>query len=443
MSSIAINTERYLLFGPDMHIGKGVKISKCVTDEQVENAIRLSCIRHPFLTATIRIDSDNRAYYEPGTSRPMIPEYAEVDEITDVLSFAKTWFEEQNRTPFDFNTGPLLRMSVARDRKSTAIFVIGHHILGDGLGYMNLMQDFLGFLDGNESVEVKIPPIIQGLSHLPKNTDLGFAVKTGIKLWNSQYKKNGRRYTLEDYYKAYHKMRARREPAMFFVELDEGQTSDVAENCKTNGLTVNDGLCAALWTARQEIGGYLRNLGLLISVRNELTPAATGCMGNFVSMYGVTDFDYDKSLSFWDNAKALKTKIEFGVKNQKKRYEALSLFYHLNDELIDAFNFYPIEENPHHVADKVAHLFFKEPLKGLGVTNLGRHALTYATFEVSNIWFAAPLTGVTDYSASLVTLNGRMSICIRYGAKETTDEAARTVFDHAVGLLTTKIETQE
>jgi|AGTN01.1.fsa_nt_gi Uncharacterized protein containing a NRPS condensation (elongation) domain len=430
-NNILINTERYLLFAPDIHVGIGAKIGVKITGGQISEAIRLSCLRHPLLTSTIRFDSENRAFYALGTSRPIVPEYIEAE---DFGSIALSWMNGKNRAPFDLENGPLLRILLVRSNNETCVFMLGHHILGDGLGYVNLLKDFLGFLDGKASAVELIPPIIRSEADFPKKTGLRLILKPGLKFLNSKYEKSGKSYNLEDYRILYQKLIDSRGPAAFFSELTEEETSKIIKNCKARGVTVNEGITAAFASAREEIGGLSRYIGIAVDARKDLTTKPLDCMGNFVSGIAVKDFRYDNNLDFWENAIVLKNLTEEILKNKRRRLAALTFLNAFGDGLKDAINFYPFEENPNKIVKSFAPRFYPEKFKGLGVSNLGKQSFDYS-FPVSNAFFIPPLFASGDLIAGIITVNGRMSVCLRYGSKEISPETVKRIYDRAIKLL--------
>ena len=429
MDTIRINTERYLLFAPCIHVAVGATVDICLNIHQVKQALVQLCRRHPLLTAAILIDEQNKAQYVLDAGNEIIPIIKECSGIVPFDNIQALLSETDNQ-PFDLEHGPLLRVLLLRGESVTNILFLGHHILGDGLSFCYLMRDFLAALDGVMDRKTLIPPVIGDTSHFPKHMRQSLRSMMFAQSCNKRYCNSEKRYTLADCYANHERVRALREPAMLFHFFNEAETAAVVVNCKTHGVTVNEGIAAAFWAARHEKGGFSNIVGIAVDVRGDLIPHPGESIGNFVSGIRVRA-DYDEAIGFWENARALKTLTNASLKDPKIRIEALTFYNALCDGLCDAINF-PIS---HPVVKQLEPYLLGESFKGLGVSNLGKHNFLYQSFSVSDAWFAPPLFVTGDMIAGIITANNKMTICMRYGVKETGHNGAEKILEQTRLLL--------
>ncbi len=174
---IRINTEREHIFSPDIHVAMSATINRSIEKKDIQKAVTAICHRHPLLNSTIIFDKNHVAYYKMNSSQPI-----EICFLENVASSKwQEWITTSNKTPFDFQRGPLLRMLVEASALSTTITILGHHLLGDGKSFFYLMRDLLLSLDSRLDNTVLLPPIIQNKSALPIKSQLGFLPKLFAK----------------------------------------------------------------------------------------------------------------------------------------------------------------------------------------------------------------------------------------------------------------------
>ncbi|MDR0527689.1 MAG: condensation domain-containing protein, partial [Spirochaetaceae bacterium] len=154
METIKILTERLFLRSPNINVCFRILIDKKIESERFNAAMDNVCKRHPFLTCSIKIDNDHNAWLVPDTSRTET-EYYKSEEMPDW----QIWFKKTDNTPFDFLHGPLVKIAVIGGDTQTEIILLGHHIIGDGMGYLNLAKDILLALDNKLDTTAQIPPV--------------------------------------------------------------------------------------------------------------------------------------------------------------------------------------------------------------------------------------------------------------------------------------------
>lgn len=426
--TIRINTERGHLFSPDIHVGMAAKIDGEIDDARVRRAVLALCERHPLLTATIVFDEENAAYYKLNTARPVRITFLEGADWAD-------WMERENRAPFDLAAGPLLRLLVLRSGGCTTFAALGHHLLGDGLSFLYLMRDLLTALDGGLDGARLLPPIIRGGESLPAAGRLRLLARLMVKKWNRDYRKSGKIFTRADYLSLFEAHGAAKKPGMRLFSLGADETRGVVERCRAHGVTVNEALSAAFVLARKRAGVRSEQLAVSCNVRADLTEDPGESMGNFVS--GIAGpVRYDDSLDFWKNARGIGDGLNEKLKNPRRRLAALALGAALDDALMDAVSFAGFGGYENAAAQKICDLICGVPAdRGLGISNLGRHEMRFKTFSLAEMWFVPPLFAMNDFIVGALTVNGRMTVCLRYAAAQMSGDAADRLFEAARAVI--------
>ncbi len=429
-----LNTERYLLFAPDIHVGIGATIHIRVTEQQIQSALSAVYSRHPLLSAVIRIDEQNRAFYCLNEAPVVQPDFLELNSIDATsIHIVEEWIQHCNRKPFDLQRGSLFHLLVARDRDTTMLAILGHHIIGDGLSYFYLLRDLLCALDGQPQSKSLPLYTIRDSEDIPRNARLRLRGKLLARLSNRAYRKTGRRYTFADYLALYDR-HLQRKPVRRIFFLNEAETARIIKNCKAHGVRVNDGITAAFHAVRSKIGGHAKYIGVSCNIRNTLIGAPDGCMGNFVSGVLVTP-EYDVSRSIWENAKIIHKEIYNKLNVPWQRAAAITFLDELSDEIHDSMNFYVFEDTPNPVQQRLEPYIVGEKFRGLGISNLGSQTIQVQNFTLSHVWFSPPLFGMGDYIVGVLSTDGQMTFNLTFSETDIEESNAIEIFLQARQLL--------
>ena len=428
---IRINTEREHIFSPDIHVGITAKIDKTIENEKVYEALKALYHKHPLLTSTISFDEENIAYYKLNSSKPIQPEFIESKDT----SLWKNWMTNTNREPFDFQTGPLMKLFVIKSKEFTTFAALGHHMLGDGISFVYFMRDFLAALDDKLDDTEQFPQIIQNELSFPKAGRLGILPKLLAKKLNCDYKKTGKRFTYHDYQVMYRKYNLSKNPAMGLYSFSTEETRRLIASCRTHNVTVNEAIMTAFMVARKNTGSRSNFLGVSCNIRNEMIEDPKESMGNYVSGLSVST-QYDDSLDFWTNARKIGDLVNKKLKKTRGRMIALSWADALDDSLMDAINFAGFDGYENATAKKLCDIVCGVPAdEGLGVSNLGKFELQFDHFSLEEMYFVPPLFSADDFIVGVFTVNNKMNFCLRYAGSAMESEAVTKLFEEAKAQL--------
>lgn len=428
---IKINTEREHIFSPDIHVAMSATINKSIEKKDVQKIVADICHRHPLLNSTIIFDKSHAAYYKLNSSQPI--EICFLENSVD--SKWKEWVTTSNKTPFDFEHGPLLRMLVETSALSTTITILGHHMLGDGKSFFYLMRDLLLSFDSRLDKTVLMPPIIKNKAAFPIKSRLGFLPRLFAKKLNYDYKRSGKKFLYSDYIHMYENYNQQKKLELLTFSLNEQETRMIIANCNKNNITVNEAITTAFFAARKSLNVHSDYIGVSCDIRKDIIPNPKESMGNFVSGISI-NARYDSSIDFWKNVHKMKKNLNAKLKNIKKRFIGLELLDALDDSLIDAMNFSGFGNCKNKTAQKLCNVLCGVPAdEGLGISNLGKFNCKFKSFSLMEIHFVPPLFACNDFIVGVFTVNERMYFCLRYAAAETSVSKAANIFNKSKSYL--------
>jgi len=211
LKKLKILTERAYLRSPGIHVGIKAEIKGVFSDDEFNNAIERVCKRHPLLLSTISIETDSNAYYLLNNRNKIEVQFTQYAEKDQWLK----WYEMKDNEPFDFESGPLLKMCVIRNHKNSTLIILGHHLLGDGLAYMFLFRDLLKALSGElDSMEL-LPSVMKVKSTFPSKAKSGIVTRILSYYLNRSWNKNSKKFTNQDFYEFFYDYRSKNSPAMY------------------------------------------------------------------------------------------------------------------------------------------------------------------------------------------------------------------------------------
>ena len=273
MEKLKIRAERFFLRSPNINVCFRMTIQGNISKNAFEKALSDVCKRHPILNCTIAIDDDFNAWFIPNNCTIAI-DYYQCDEMPDW----HVWYKKIDDMPFDFTNGPLVKICVIWKNNEIEVIILGHHIIGDGIGYFNLTKDILLALDEKLDTTPQIPP--PNNEFIIKNK-LDILQKIYANKLNKDWKKNRMRFSEEEYRSFFLEYRRKFTPAFYFNSIGEDDLKKIVHKCTMEKLSVNELIISAF--ARSFSSGKQIRVGIAINTRNELVTKPNDCMGNYLS----------------------------------------------------------------------------------------------------------------------------------------------------------------
>ena len=273
MEKLKIATERLFLRSPNINVCFRISIDGNFDPNDFSLAIDNVCKRHPLLKCAIEIDHDHNAWFAPNAN-PIEVEYYKHEEMPDW----KNWYKKTDNMPFDFIHGPLVKICALVGNNQTEIIILGHHIIGDGIGYLNLAKDILSALDGELETIPLMPP---SNNKFIRGKKIGLLSGLYAQKLNKAWRKNKTHFSENDYLEFFRDYRAKFIPQIYMDSINENDLKKLKAICKLNKLTVNE-LVTSAFTAAFAADREAR-IGVAASTRGELTAKPYYCMGNYVT----------------------------------------------------------------------------------------------------------------------------------------------------------------
>jgi NRPS condensation-like uncharacterized protein len=435
MDKLPLLNERWHLGSPNINVCFRALIEGKFAASDFETAIAAVCKRHPVLNYAIEIDAENKTWFVPNAAHVGIEFYS-----AKKMPNWQDWHEKTDAVPVDFQHGPLVKICVIFGEHQTEIIILGHHVIGDGIAYLNLSKDILLALDNKLDLNPQLPPI---RSRLKKKTSLGLLTKLYARKINREWRKNRVIFSESDYHAFFEQYRKKYVPQIYTGSIDETELNKIVQQCKSHGLTVNELIAAAFAMAMVELSDHYPGkeirLGVAANIRGELAEEPYDCMGNYVSGI-VANAHFDSEKTFVTNAEDTAKILREQLRVPKNRYLALNFFNAIDKDLLEAAMYATYGDYQIPVAKKLGEIIGeRSENKGMGISNLGRHAFdTFAKLKVLDMQFIGPAFPANLLSVGIITVNNKLNICLRYNETEIRTASVQTIYERAVGLVSNR-----
>jgi len=430
MKKFPILNERLYLRSPSINVCFRAIVEGIFDKNKIKKALENTSIRHPLLNSLVEIDNENNAWLIQKNGYIGI-EYYNSNEMD-----WQSWYKKTDNIAFDFLEGSLIKFCVIIGN-NTEIIVLGHHILGDGIGYLNLIKDLLLALDNKLDTTPQIPPYEPNDKYFKETVLLDLGVHSFANSLNEEWRKSRVRFSEKEFYTFFKDYRNKYNPNLYMASIEEDRLNKVLEKGKLNGFTVNEIIASAFSLAAMEIlkKNEIR-LGVAANIRNELVSEPNNCMGNFVTGISTKTY-YDPSKDFISNARTTTAVIRDQLQNIKNRHLVVHFLNEFDKDLIESVMFAAYGNFEHNVSKKLAELIGEQSEnKGLGISNLGRHDFTnYKKIKIVDIQFIGPAFPANLLTVGLITINGKLNICIRYNEGEIKIDTVKTIYEKSIELL--------
>ena len=426
MEKLKIATERLFLRSPNINVCFRIIIDGNFDPKDFSQAIDKVCKRHPLLKCAIEIDNDHNAWFVPNANS-IEAEYYKHEEMPDWIN----WYKKTDNIPFDFIHGPLIKICAIIGDSQTEIIILGHHIIGDGIGYLNLAKDILSALDNRLETIPQIPP---ANNKFIKGKKIGFLSGLYAQKLNKAWRKNKTHFSENDYLEFFRNYRAQFIPQIYMDSINENDLKKIKGICKLNKLTVNE-LMTSAFTAAFAADREAR-IGVAASTRGELTAKPYYCMGNYVTGISIK-VNCVSGNDFMSNVKKITEMVRGELTDVKKRHAIVNFLGKFDNDLIESIMFASYGNYQLPISKKIGELIAEGSAgRGLGMSNLGRHEMNnYNKFRLLDLQFIGPAFPANILSVSIITINNKLNICLRYNETEIKTNTVKMICERAIGLI--------
>lgn len=417
--------ERIMLMLPFNVVLVG-RVRGTIEPSEVKAALEQLRLRHPLLAVRAKIEEDGSGNLL-SQDVPSIPVHV-VSRITEDQWLTRV--EEEFRTSFPIDTGPLLRCALIHSENLCEIILCGHHVICDGMSLGYLLRDLLSSLADPKkepATPVFPPPIDRSTVETPPT---GNAVQRFFMgLINKKWAGKGKRFSEADMHRMHTEFWQRNTGMQLLAwEMNVEDTARLVERSRVEKVTVNAALWAAFLAAQYEIQGdrerHRQRSALAVNTRDKLNTPAGEAFGFYASSLTVK-LPYNPRDAFWENARSIHSIIS-------KELAAANLFRMLSSEeihptLLDSLYFqkYGLLEGA--IQGKfLRKMGWHQITYGYALTNVGRLDIPtrYGTLELDSVYGPLFYSDVEEKMVGVITVGGRLSF-FHASRKAIIDDAAR------------------
>lgn len=408
-----LNTERGHLFTPNVNIVMRVIITGKPDVMLLKQAIEIAVKANESLQCKITLQENGEAVYE-----------IMVNPVYHIKISDKNWKEiksEQEYKIFNLKDGELVRFFIITSGDEVELLTIAHHLAGDGLSIVFLIEDIMTALSGNK-LKYKPLQLIQECD-LPKKSELNLAIKYLLQRLNSKWLKSGKVFSYNDYKMMFNKYWNTRKTTMLIETFSKNEIKLLCKKAKQYKISLNSLITTAFICAYKEKA----QTQLAVSVRDKTYRG----MSNQASGISIK-YKYNDNLNFFQNAKAVHKRIYKKLNNDKKKFMVLQFINIMESTFIDSpcMNIYGEYKNKH--AEKLAHLMrYANNQRDISMTNLARLDIPqkYGKYSLKNFVFIPPIVPTTRGVIGMATLGDELCILINLIEDDTANQKKEFFMD--------------
>ena len=389
-------TERAHYMCPNMHFGIMAEIGKELDTEKITKTIAVLKSAHPLMRSLIaEEEGSNKIYYEehPELEIPVTIKEAETDWQTDYNAVSKAGWNVQKEA--------LLKVFAYPSENTTKILFIAHHLLCDGRGLLQLIQEFADhYVNGTEPQQAD-GKLIERIEDLPKGSDLKFISKVIIKDANKKWSKEGHKVSYDEYLKFEREFDSKQKIKRKITNIDGEELDKILASCKENGVSLNDYLIAQMMHEENT-----DKVVIASDIRNKIRNYQKGTIGNYATAFGVVV--KKKNNDTMELAKTVSNEVRNIINKPDKEMLVLSCYFNMDPGLLDAVAISTLGDFPSNAGKFVgSKMFGFEKRDGHCITNLGRMESTIINEAV----FIPPASPANKKAWGVLTINKNMRIC--------------------------------
>lgn len=420
---VNISKERTHLFAPNINVSTKVDIIGNPSDDKLSDAIKRAVMHNEILSCKIMIEPNGDAYYfkldDPVLSISILN--------TNSLDDWKQVIKQQETCPFHIDQGELIRFFILKNKETTQLLIVAHHLAGDGLSFSYLVEDIMNSLSSSASLSYK-PIQLYDSSVLPKGSRLNPVTRMMLKSLNRKWKKNGKAFTLQDSSRLFQAYWNNRSTDFLCEVISDTNCNNILQKSKKYGIKVNSIITTAFLKSISE----KLNIGLTVNLR----PDHYKGMGNYATGISI-EYTYDDTIDFFMNAKKVEELIYIKLNSDKHKYFLTQFMGALEPTLIDAVYFSAFSDYKNKVSKTMQTMFgYNDNPNAISISNLTKLNINsqYGNYGITNYVVIPPVVANAKRMIGVATLGNSMSISMNMLKDESYNESC-DFFEKAMKIL--------
>ena len=389
-------TERAHYMCPNMHFGIMAEIGTEFDVDGIFRSIDVLRSAHPLMRSLIAEEQGSSGiYYEehPELEIPVTLREADEDWQTDYDSVSSAGWNVQKEA--------LLKVFAYPSGSGTRVLFITHHLLCDGRGLLQLVQEFADHYSNGAipcSVDEKL---MESLEDLPGGSDLRFISRMLIKDSNAKWRKEGHKVSYDEYLKFERDHDSKQVIKREIKNVDGEELDALLGLCRENGVSLNDYLIARMMTDEGTDKVIIAS-----DIRNKIRNYKNGALGNYATAFGVVV--KKRSPEIMELARSVDHEVRSIMSKPDREMLVLSCYFNMDPELLDAVAISTLGSFDSKAGRFVgSRMFGFEKRDGHCITNLGRAESSVIREGV----FIPPASPANRKAWGVLTINDKMRIC--------------------------------
>ena len=389
-------TERAHYMCPNMHFGIVAEIGAEFDADRIIESIGVLKAAHPLMRSMIAEEQGNsRIYYE---------EHPELEIPVTIKEAGDNWqtdYETVSKAGWNVHEEALLKVFAYPSGSGTRVLFITHHLLCDGRGLLQLVQEFADHYANGALPHPVDEKLMESLDDLPGGSDLGFISKALIRYANKKWRKERHKVSYDEYLAFERDHDPKQDIKREIKNIDEEELDALLDLCRENGVSLNDYLIA-----RMMIDEGVDKVVIASDIRNKIKNYKKGALGNYATAFGVVV--KKRSSEIMELAGAVDHEVRSIISKPDREMLVLSCYFNMDPELLDAIAISTLGNFESKAGRFVgSRMFGYEKRDGHCITNLGRAESSV----ISEAVFIPPASPANRKAWGVLTINKKMRIC--------------------------------
>lgn len=399
-------TERAHYMCPNMHFGIMAEIGAKFDANRIIEGIGVLKSAHPLMRSLIA--------EEQGSSGIYYEEHPELEIPVTIKEEDESWqtdYESVSSAGWNVQKEALLKVFAYPSGSGTRVLFITHHLLCDGRGLLQLLQEFADHYSNGVEPHSVDEKLMESPDDLPNGSDLGFISKVLIGDSNKKWRKEGHKVNYDEYLKFECDHNSKQDIKRKIKNIDGEELDNLIGSCRENGVSLNDYLIAKMM-----IDEGTDKVVIASDIRNKIKNYRKGALGNYATAFGVVV--KKRSSEIMELAKAVNHEVRSIISKPDKEMLVLSCYFNMDPELLDAIAISTLGSFESRAGRFVgSKMFGYEKRDGHCITNLGRVESSVIREGV----FIPPASPANRKAWGVLTINNKMRICSIYSLNNSND----------------------
>ena len=339
-------------------------------------------------------------------------EYKDPVDLSFILQ-AYDWqkdYDTVSKAGWNVQKEALLKVFAYPTEDGTRMLFISHHLLCDGRGLLQLVQEFADYYAKGKAPQVVEEMLMESIHDLPKGSDLPFISKVIIQDANKRWRKEGHKVSYEEYAEFEREFDSKQRVEHGIQCIDGAELNKLLAACKESGVSLNDYLIAKMMLEEDA-----DKVVIASDIRSKIKNYNKGALGNYATAFSVSI--KKRTSEIMELAKSVDREVKKIMNTPQKAMLVLACYFIMDPELLDAVAISTLgsfESNSgRFVGGK---MFGYEKRDGLCITNLGR----VESDVIREAVFIPPASPANRKAWGVLTVNKNMRICSLDSSFETS-----------------------